>query len=400
VEGNAALVRGDLAAIDAVRKTTEKYPDDPEAWFLLGEFYVHAGPALLASPEETRRVVAKAVELDPNFGPYYIHLIEYAIMAGDTAAANQLLRRYAEISSVGYESYLILANHLFLGDSVAQAEARAALDTVSDATLFRIYGNFNFKSGRPAALVPVLDEADDRGLPTGGTQGIVLWAAGKIESRTEWLRSATRSAGERMMLPYENARFTGVDVPVETMDAETCGDFKTALVHCFIEVAAFKIESGDAAGGKAVATGFRNAAAEQMAEGDTARAEFRVRIADAIDAYSLAAGGPLPAIRALEKLQGKRDDATDFWMRVWLARLNEEAGRDRQALPYYESLWDTPIRPWADFRLGQAHERLGEPAEAIEAYRSFLQNWEEADPDLPWLGEARAALDRLVTKQG
>ena len=50
----------------------------------------------------------------------------------------------------------------------------------------------------------------------------------------------------------------------------------------------------------------------------------------------------------------------------------------------------------------QAHELWmpGTPAEAIEAYRSFLQNWEEADPDLPWLGEARAALDRLVTKQG
>lgn len=400
VEGTAALARGELAAIDAARKTTEKYPDDPEAWFLLGEFYVHGGAALLASPEETRRVLAKAVELDPNFGPYYIHLIQYAIMAGDTAEANQLLKRYAEFSSVGYASSLILANHLFLGDSVAQAEARAALDTVPDATLFRIYGGFDYRAGRPAALVPVLDEADERGLPTGGRRGLVLWAAGMIERRTEWLQSPARSAGERMMLPYENARFTGIDAPIDAMDAATCGDFKTALVHCFIEVAAFKIESGDAAGGKAVATGFRNAAAEQLAEGDTTSAEYRERIADALEAYALSASGPEPAIRALEKLQGKRDDGADFWMRVWLARLNEEVGRDRQALPYYESMWDTPVRPWADFRLGQAHERLGEPAEAIEAYRSFLQNWEEADPDLPWLGEARAALDRLVTKQG
>jgi tetratricopeptide (TPR) repeat protein len=203
-----------------------------------------------------------------------------------------------------------------------------------------------------------------------------------------------------MMMPYEYARFSGVEAPVDSMDAATCGDIKTQLIHCFIEVAAFKIESGDAPGGKAVATGYRTAAAELLAEADTARAEFRVRIADAIDAYALAVTGPLPAIRALEKLQGKRDDGADFWIRVWLARLNEQAGRDRQALPYYQSMWETPIRPWADFRLGQAHERLGEPDEAIKSYRSFLQNWEEANPDLPWLGEARTALERLLAQQG
>jgi tetratricopeptide (TPR) repeat protein len=45
--------------------------------------------------------------------------------------------------------------------------------------------------------------------------------------------------------------------------------------------------------------------------------------------------------------------------------------------------------------LGQAYERSGEPAAALEAYRRVLRMWSEADPDLPELIETRARVAEL-----
>lgn len=401
VEGNAALTRGELGRIDDVRRTTEKYPDDPEAWFLLGEYLVHLGQPLLAGEEETRRVLRKAVELDPNFGPYYIHLIESEIMAGDTAASRELLDRYAEISRGSFHRDLELANDLFLGDSLAQATARAALDTVGDPTLYRIWGEFNFKVGRPSVQDVVLKEAESRGLPVG-ILDLNLATAGKLAERRERAERPGNPPSTLMMLDYAEVRFSGKEVnDPDEPDMATCGDVADANIHCLAMVAAWSVESGDPAGARAVSAAIRGAAEETRVAGDTARADARLRAAAMIDAYALSVpDGPMAAIRALEELQGKHGEGMDFWARLWLADLNVAAGRDLQAIPYYEAHRSGVLRPYADFQLGPLYERLGETDRAIASYRSFLQAWEEADPDLAWKGEARAALERLLPVQG
>jgi hypothetical protein len=50
----------------------------------------------------------------------------------------------------------------------------------------------------------------------------------------------------------------------------------------------------------------------------------------------------------------------------------------------------------ANYLLGRAYTQLGEREKARDAYVRFLQAWEEADPDLPQLEEARAALEELL----
>lgn len=399
VAGNAALTRGDIGVIDDVRRTTEKYPDDPEAWFLLGEFYVHLGERLLVSEEETRRVLRKAVELDPGFGPYYIHLIEYEIIAGDTARSRALLDRYADISTGEFHRDLSLARDLFLGDSLAQAGARAALDTVSDQTLFRIWGEFNFKAGRPAVQAAVFEEGLARSLPAEGIFSLSLLAAGMLEERHAFLRRPGARPVDLMMEAYEAQRFAGDERVVE-MDLETCGDPATLLIHCAMEVAAWRVESGDGAGGRAVAGALRAADESIRAAGDTARADSQAHAAALIDAYALTTvGGPASAIGALDGLQ-PGSNAVDLWARLWLGDLLAEAGRDREAIPYYESLRSTVLRAYADRQLGRLHVRLGQRDEAIAAYRSFLQAWEEADANLAWNAEAQTSLEELLVEQG
>ncbi|NIP80160.1 MAG: tetratricopeptide repeat protein, partial [Gemmatimonadetes bacterium] len=45
MEGWSALNRGTADGVDALKEAVQKYPDDPEAWFLLAETYIHVGGA-------------------------------------------------------------------------------------------------------------------------------------------------------------------------------------------------------------------------------------------------------------------------------------------------------------------------------------------------------------------
>lgn len=68
------------------------------------------------------------------------------------------------------------------------------------------------------------------------------------------------------------------------------------------------------------------------------------------------------------------------------------AGRVAQAIAVYEqALQLTPNRSSALLGLARAHRAAGNRAAAAEAYRRLLENWRNADADLPALREAREA---------
>jgi tetratricopeptide (TPR) repeat protein len=67
-----------------------------------------------------------------------------------------------------------------------------------------------------------------------------------------------------------------------------------------------------------------------------------------------------------------------------------KAGRPREAIAAYErALQLTPKRSAALLGLARARHAAGDEAGAAEAYRTLLDNWRDADPDLPALAEAR-----------
>jgi tetratricopeptide (TPR) repeat protein len=85
--------------------------------------------------------------------------------------------------------------------------------------------------------------------------------------------------------------------------------------------------------------------------------------------------GPPPTLR-LEELLGA-------------ARL--KAGRPRDAVAAYErALKLTPNRSPALLGLARARHAAGDAAGAADAYRQLLENWKNADGDVPALAEARA----------
>ena len=75
-----------------------KYPDDAESWYLLGEDYQRLGTQALVGREDADRAFGKAIELDPSFAPAYIHLIENAFAAGDSARAGRLSEKSRQLA--------------------------------------------------------------------------------------------------------------------------------------------------------------------------------------------------------------------------------------------------------------------------------------------------------------
>lgn len=406
VESYTALREGNLGAIDQVKRTADKYPDDPEAQFMLGEFYVHYGPTLLVDLAETRDVLEAAIKLDPNFGPSYVHAIEFAIAEGDTEATRAMLDRYRRVAGSDTERTegLGLAVDLTLGDSLEQANARAALDTASDRMVASLVSALLPHTRRPAAILPAAEEAYARGRMPPWVVPWLQFSAGKLEERRERI-------GEFMpdwpptANDYEAWRWAGEPEPPAdaVFSASACGDVPHPLgrLQCSLEASAWRIERGETAEGLDVAEDLRGVGDSLIAAGDSAYGNEYRRAADALEAYGLiVTESPAAAIGALEPLTKQRRDAADTFIRVWLADLNREEGRLRDAIPYYESVRRDGLVAYGAFRLGQIYEELGRLDEAVDAYRTFLQAWEEADPDLPRLDEARASLEELLPEQG
>jgi tetratricopeptide (TPR) repeat protein len=85
--------------------------------------------------------------------------------------------------------------------------------------------------------------------------------------------------------------------------------------------------------------------------------------------------------------------------RRWLGLLLEEVGRPRDALPYFQSFQWYELDPLAARDRARLHEQLGELDQARKAYTYFIDNWQDADPELqPEVEEARTALRRLSSQ--
>jgi tetratricopeptide (TPR) repeat protein/TolB-like protein len=395
VRSAAGLVSGDLTPLEDLKAASRRYPDDPEIWYGLGEFYYHYSGNLMVPFDELVVPLQRAVDLDPTFAPYYIHLIEHAVVTGDSAGAAALMDRYEPVSSPEWFTGFSLALPLFLGDSVGQAAARAALDTLNGETLRHMA--LGFSPARPVATEPIIRELSRRDLFPGGRLPWVLLQAGKADEAAEVFAAsegplayhASLYAIDRWLKPVEPGLLEATLVP------GACGDAEDASWDCLILVGAYLVEAGELADLGVHLTTIRQAEAAARAEEDGYAGGHIGFIADAIEAYVLASTADTQsAIRTLERLQGSGYRA-DRWVRLWLAELLAESGRPNQAARYFESLADTNWWTYALYRLGDLYLELGEEGKARNAYIAFLQAWEEADPDLPQLTEVREALRTL-----
>ncbi len=393
VQANAAVLAADLDGVEPLRAATRKYPEDPEAWFLLGEFYTHYGGNLMLEMKDARRAFDRAIELDPSFAPYYLHAVEMAIIQRDTSRVEQLLEELEPLRARRTPA-LLLSRDLILGDSTTQAAAAASLDSVDDATLRDIYPDLWLTSGRPVAMMTVFDEFAVRRDPLASRKAILQLMAGQPD--------VAEAAGTIPPWVFANM----VDLTLRPMPEEAfaghpwdgCGTEIDALgIHCMANLGQVFVRSGESENLDSLVVVQFPAVKEEMRRAGAERYEWHIDLlADAIRAYELAVLDPAAAIEALEALQGT-GGGPDFWIRRWLMELYDVQGNTAETIRYLESLRYTVLDSYVNYRLGQLYEQTGDPVRAREAFIRFLQAWEEAEPDLPQDDEARAALKTLLS---
>ena len=111
---------------------TRQYPNDPDAWYELGEAREHVGILLGTSAAQVVDAFDHAIALDSAFGPAYIHPIEIAGEREVSEAARRYLVPYLATHATDVRTDGMRLVDQFLDSSRAQSlQSRSALDTIS-----------------------------------------------------------------------------------------------------------------------------------------------------------------------------------------------------------------------------------------------------------------------------
>ena len=116
-------------------------PAQPEAWYGLGDAYFHLGRLIGRDSgfAQAEAAFARAVALDSNFTAPLVHLVQIAILRGDTRAVRRLAALYAARDSTSESAvYLRWRVAVTLGDSATARAMEAALDTLPVGVLNQI----------------------------------------------------------------------------------------------------------------------------------------------------------------------------------------------------------------------------------------------------------------------
>jgi tetratricopeptide (TPR) repeat protein len=420
-EREALLLRAALAhhtgtyeavAIDLLREATRRYPDEADAWFLLGESYFHGGEEVLAAPDASEKALRKAVELDPGFALPYVHLVNDAfIHRPDSARAARLIATYRRLAPNGpFGRDNRVAFDLAFGDSTHRRQAFAVLDTLPPSILAHLASAYLDHPRFWATREAVLEARPRPTTPTGRFMTALLFdnslSRGEIRAALAQLgdarmHSAWRAAGSYAIhsrdVPGAGA---ALDEALALPRTDSLpADLGSTLMWFY--TGAYAADHRRWEDHAAAHARLRDHAERLLAAGDSSESRFATGAALALKGQGLWRRGE--ARRALPLLvDGQRQalwpsspsrEALNDTIRWWLGELLLETGRPGEAALYFESLWNDPF---AAERLGPIYERLGNLRAARDAYALVARAWETADPELQARAEeARAAIRRL-----
>jgi len=392
LQGEEALSRGDAGGIPLMEDAVKRYPDDPDAWILLGEHYVHQGDRLNRTLDDTWEAFSRAAELDPTFSPTYIHYAETAMRRGDVEGARELIDRYLDLSVGTHQGRaLSLAFDLQFGDATARGAALAVLDTLESHTAHDLTNGLAFTpEGRDAqrAVAGALWKRTRN--PAWGT---TLFEAQVTRGRLVAARTTLAESGSEMrgLAPFL-LRLADPGKPEPPPGSEACaGDGL-----CLLLVGAAATDGGDAPGLAAAKAAFAAALADARSKGETGRAEWLSDNRDALRAYEARrAGDPDGALRTFERVER----SSSGWgtegavLRLWMGQIDAQEGKSADAAATFASLEQfTPLGWYGVLLQARLHRDAGDAAAATREYHRFLELWSEAPADHPYVVEARQAV--------
>lgn len=402
--------------IGLLRDLTRRYPDDVEAWYLLGESYFHGGEQVLAAQEESEHALRMAVELDPGFAPAYIHLVNNAfIHRPDSARASDLIDTYHRLApNSGSDVDHRIAFGLVFGDSTRRSEAFAALDTLSPGQRVWLSTGYLDHPRFRAMREVVLEHGPRPAIAPGPVMTADLFdtslSRGRLRAALAYLEDPRMFPGIRAAGLY-TIHSAGLPVAGLDLDRELAlppRDISPTVVGypLLLFYAGAHAADRDRWEDHADAIDLLRADAERLlAVGDSQSSRILSGAASALSGQGLwRRGNSERALRFL--VDGQRQatwtstahgDALNGTIRWWLGELLLEMGRPREAVVYFESFWNDPR---AADRLGPVYERIGEPDKAREAYSLVASAWGDAEPAFQARSrKALTAIRRLTSSE-
>jgi serine/threonine protein kinase/tetratricopeptide (TPR) repeat protein len=412
---------GFLESIQTLRTATRQYPEDAEAWFLLGDALFHIGGMALEPREEFRRALRRSIELDPAFGPAYLHLAEDAFDRLDSAAVAQILASLRRIDPASPKTTGIwLAQALTWGDSTARREARAALDTAPTYALLTAKHATNatpdlwrttlVTAGALAGQSrhPATDRASgDRGI------GYVYATRGQLDrAREAWKRASILLGMSPPQMELDLAYWEEELILAGSPDSaagrrasEVLKSIPDSIVIDRDWVGLFAAHLGDWS--QVDRWSRRAAVLRRRAESGHDTLRIRMLRAEARLFRALAAQRRGDSAEALNEMRAAIQDYpnsrnTDRFMRLEVGRRLLAIGDLHGAARYLGSLggfWML-LPALTEYDLGRIYERLGDREQAIHHYGRMVRWWKDADPELkPLWEEGRRALARVTAER-
>ncbi len=402
--GQLATERFDTSAIGILQRAVQKYPDDAEAWYSLGDAYLHVRMGLHGW-DDAIEAMQRAVDLAPNFGPYRIHLVDDALRnRADSALARKRLDDFERLAPGSPQAgYYRAAFALDFGDSTHRADMlRQITDSLSQSDLGRTdfgryvsqaltHPRFFERAFEPFAklglkYVPASDQPNVR---VGYADQLIL-ARGRVREGLRVLRDPTVPAPRQMfpLLKWELAGVPGLRAALDSVLERVPGN--NGQFFRAIRAA----EDGDLGPSRDVVAGIRADADSLRAAGDTVGARRGMATLHLFQGITLWKAGKVEdGIREMEAGYGMANaDPATFWL--GLAHL--QAGEPRKAIPFLKAQMTWIPQPLAAYYLAQAYEQTGQDDDARTMLAFFVENWSGADPALqPMVKDARERLARL-----
>ena len=389
----AVLARRAYAVLQSL---TNRYPDDPEGWYLLGEFIYHSSGSIGISPRHEYEVWQRAIALDPGFLPSYFHVTEPALVYDGLDAARRYAKAYLALDPTGAQMDAEARGTrlaALLLDTVPGSSAQAGrLETeLRAAPLSNVYSIFSRWPDSAETALRMARLAVERGDafydPSRGILETLL------SSSLSFRGHSREAARELLALPLVGGDWLGGWRRRMLADLALIGAIphdSAAMLFAKLlkqgngcEVAAWWAATGDTASLLALARhgGCPNPSANawlSVARRDTAAAlRAFLSLPD-----SLCGDCPYERLQRVQLLvaTGRDQDAARL--------LDGEMVYANQDQRVGEVFWM--------LERGRVSERLGRREKARAAYQYVVDVWRKADPQLQrYVEEARTGLSRL-----
>lgn len=394
-----ALNHGDASGVEVLLEAVKKYPDDPEAWFLLAETYIHIEDATYSDSDAIVNALDRAVSLDPDFAPYYIHVIEEAVIRGELDRATENLARYEALTghTRGLE-HVEYAIPIYYGTDEEARETADRLRREDPMVAPVLEGTFGTKMDqldRTALLNPALEAAF--GSNRDPFRLYLAGSVGALEAGERYLDSmALTGATMGVYLGHVNELWGATPSGAHTVLFQPGSCEEPSFSNtCFIFLGTAFAREERWEDHRAVMDRIQARAASLRAEdteADTGSLEATVRL---LTAYGSQVRGDYRAARPVLVELRTRADVVGARARLALGELEAAQGRVEEAIRHYRSSQRGYQRARAVLELARLSEAANRPDEARKYWERFLVITRSGDPELPQVLEAREALRRL-----